>query len=447
MTSISILPCSGGVLDRLEGYGAGPLPSDGYKFPSFTFQMDRCELSSSWQIVLLRPDGELRAVAIVRRRRRVGEIDAKFEVREWQPFTAEILSRDLEGELRTIANALNRVSALTPQQERDLVAALAHRMPWLPRTIDEFRSRARQTEVPSQVAGQLGLERDAYRTMLAASGYPTSAIAEYRYRDGQNGFADGLPQSWRPSEDEQILHDWQQLAGWRPTADCRGASRTYTRGRNERKLTVLHVNKAKLEAATGADLIYVNETNNALVLIQYKRMTKQDAKGVWGYPFGGDRLEGQLKRLGAVNDAFAAAAVAKGDLSARLHPHPSFIKLCDSKIELGDNTAPTPGMVLPLAEFTRLQKKFKSAGVHRFTRDNVLHSINSTLMIDLIKYGWVGTRSSAHAMEVLGDYIEGQLDDGVSVTLATKHRLEPPPTDFRGLAPDPKPQPIEGLGL
>lgn len=448
VTPIFILPCHDVALEWLERQGSGYIPPDADgKYPSFTFPVDLCDLSRGWQVVMLKVGEELRAVAIARRRRRVGNVEARFEVREWQPFNVRIPSKELEQGPRTVTNALTRKSGLTPEQERDLVAALAHRMPWLPAAIAEFRSQIGPQRIPANVAGQLGLEREAFWTALSAAGYPMHFIADYHFRQGQRGFIDGVPKDHYhyPTEDEQILQDWQHLTGWSPTPDCYGASRTYTRGRTGRKLTILHVNKAGLETATGADLIYMNETNNALVLIQYKRMAHQDAKGRWGYYFGGDRLEDQLQRLQAIDDAFSVAPVAEGDLSARLHPHPSFIKLCDGKIELDDNTAPTPGMVLPLAEFTRLRDKFTAAKIARFSRENVRHSISSTLMVDLIKSSWVGTRSSAHAMKVLGDFIEGRLDDGAALTLATSHAVEPPPTGGQERAPDPIPQPIAGL--
>jgi len=447
MTPIVILPCNEATLEWLARQGMGALSPDDDGFPSFTFPMSRCELSRSWQVVLLRVDGDLRAVAVARRRKRVGKVDAKFEVREWQPFTARIASKELIKGARTVKNALNRSAGLTPEQERDLVGALAQHMRWLPDTIAAFRDQISSTEVPAAVAGQLGLERDVFRTALSATGYPVHFIADHRYRHGQRGFIDGMPENWGPNEDEQILQDWQHLTGWSPTSDCFGASRTYTRGRAGQKLTILHVNKADLETATGADLIYMNEHNNALILIQYKRMADQDAKGRWGYYFHGSGLDDQLKRLKAIDDAFAAVAIDSGDRSARLYPHPSFIKLCDSAIVLGDNTAPTPGMVLPLSEFTRLHEKLKKAKIARFTRENVVHSLNSTLMIDLIKDGWVGTRSSAHAMEVLGNFIEGRLDDGAAVTLAARSWVEPPAGTLQGPAPDPIPQPIAGLGF
>lgn len=447
MTPISILPCSGDVLEWLERHRVGSFLPDDDGFPAFTYPQARCELSRSWQVVLLRTDGELRAVAIVRRRRRVGKVDATFEVREWKPFEVQVPSKELARGPRTVKNALNRATGLTPEQERDLIGALARHLPWLPATINDFRSQIGPLNVPAAVAGQLGLERDAFRTVLGASGYPMQFISMHHYQQGQRGFVDGMPENRGPSEDEQILQDWQHLTGWTPTADCYGASRTYARSRTRQKLTVLHVNKAKLETTTGADLIYVNESNNALVLIQYKRMAHQDAKGLWGYRLGDDRLDGQLRRLKAIDDAFATAPIADEDWSARLYPHPSFVKLCDSKIVLGDNTAPTPGMVLPLEQFSRLYDKFKAAGVARFTRENVAHSLNSTLMIDLIKDGWIGTRSRAHAMKVLGNFIDGRLDAGASVTLATKHKIEPPPNARSGPDPDPAPQALPGLEL
>jgi hypothetical protein len=401
VTPLLTLPCSGAVLEWLERHGAGPVLPDDDGFPSFTFQRERCELSRSWRVVLLRPDGELRAVAIARRRKRVGKVDATFEVREWKPFTAEVASSELEREGRTVKNALNRSMELTPEQERDLVGALARRIPWLPGVIEEFRGQIGPMDVPSSVAGQLGLERDVTRTIFGASGYPYQYLQAHRFRRGHRSFTDGMPKSWGPSEDEQILQDWQHLTGWTPTSDCHLASRTYKRRWSDHKLTILHANKARLETATGADLIYINEAHNALVLIQHKRMADQDADGVWGYRFGGDRFAQQLKRLQTVDDAFAAAEAADHDLSTRLYPHASFIKLCDSKIVLGDNTAPTPGMVLPLAHFNQLYDKFNAADVARFTRKNVAHSLNSSLMINLIKDGWVGTRSNLHALEVL----------------------------------------------
>ncbi|WP_026931894.1 hypothetical protein [Glycomyces tenuis] len=422
MTPVSIIPCTSEVLRWLDRCPAGAVEPDAEGWPRFTYPTDRCELRKGWQVALLRTDGELQAVVIARRGKRAGRVESTFEVRAWRPFDARVSVEEVRQVGRTVKNALDRSTDLTEVQERDLIAELGRRIPWLPGVIEAWRQQTEPAPIPNEVLGQLSLERDVMRTTFGIAGQPIARIEAHGYERGHRSFLRGMTTGQRVGEDAMIRHDWINLTGWNPPVETDFDALTFTNPDGDGELTVIYANKERLEHGTGADLIYIDEIRNALVLIQYKRMKDKAPGGGPGYR-PDKQLEKELVRLRAVRDHFDERPPAANSWSFRLLPEPCYVKLCDPVDSLDLGTKPVPGMMLPLSLFEQVHSEIEGTGPKGgtcFSRKNVSRHLSSTFTIDLIKEGWLGTRTSQDAFHILKDFCDSELEARRSLTLAKK---------------------------
>lgn len=427
MTPISIIPCGEDDLRWLDRLPPGEVEPDANGWPDFTYPMERSGLKRGWQVAFLRVSGRLRAVVIARRGDRVGRVSSRFEVRAWKAFGAGIDIEELKNEGLTVANALSRDEQLTGPQERDLVAALARHLPWLPETIRQWRRQAHPPRIPENAIGQLSFERDCVRMPLGLSGQRPELVETYAYDESHRSYMQGLHGGVRPSEDSMIRHDWANLTGWTPPRDTFFDARTFTSPSGANQLTLIYANRERPEHATGADLIYIDETRNSVILVQYKRMDDKAADGSDGYR-PDQQLEEELRRMRALRTQFAKEDRARGTDAFRLHTDPCFIKLCDPVVTLDLGTLPQPGMVLPLALFNEVHKEIENSGPRggtRFTKKNIRRSLSSTELIEMVKDGWLGTCTLKDGYEILKDFCERELAAGKSITAAKARRRKP----------------------
>ena len=74
----------------------------------------------------------------------------------------------------------------------------------------------------------------------------------------------------RLREDTVIEHDARSIPGWTLTSSYQTGRATFSQG--DQVLEVITANKQPLEEIFGVDLIYLNRTHRALVMLQYKMM-------------------------------------------------------------------------------------------------------------------------------------------------------------------------------
>jgi hypothetical protein len=255
---------------------------------------------------------------------------------------------------------------------------------------------------------------------LELASQPLEHVESYAFEQGQRGFLPAMRGGFRPSEDSMIRHDWANVIGWDAPKDTFFDARTFTSPGGRNQLTVLYANREELEHTTGADLVYIDETHNALVLLQYKRLKDTAPGGGPGYR-PDEQLEKELMRMRSVRERFQDQPRGLGSEAFRLHADPCYIKLCEPVVDLDLGTAPVPGMVIPLGLFDALHEELRGSGPKGgtcFSKKNVRRSIGSTTLIEMVKAGWLGTNASGHVIEALSDYCDIALAEGKSVTVA-----------------------------
>ena len=158
--------------------------------------------------------------------------------------------------------------------------------------------------------------------------------------DGERSFLERVG-AYRVPESTAIAFDAMHFLDFDRIDQPNGAI-TFSQGREQ--LVVINVNTQSLETTTGADLIYVNERRDSVVLVQYKTM--KQAPGDEEAVYRPDRrLAGQLERMASIPTVDSDGTPEQ----YRLHPGCAYVKLCSPVRSL--TTEPTQlvsGMYIPI---------------------------------------------------------------------------------------------------
>jgi hypothetical protein len=160
------------------------------------------------------------------------------------------------------------------------------------------------------------------------------------------------------------------------------------------KLTIMNVNRHKIEETLGVDLLIYHHTYRSYVLIQYKRMTK-DGDSLTYRPVD-NSYSSEIQRMESFRKLTSEPKL-KCVSDFRLNNEFFYFKLCPAEIKEPLSTKMIPGMYLPLSYWRLLLSSIETSGRRGgrlFSYDNVKRYINNTLFTDLVQNGWVGSQVS-----------------------------------------------------
>ncbi|MBY3185614.1 hypothetical protein HFO24_28780 [Rhizobium laguerreae] len=157
------------------------------------------------------------------------------------------------------------------------------------------------------------------------------------------------------------------------------------------KLTVVLANKLELEKQLGVDLIYVNETLNAVAFVQYKMLRGRDGED--GYRPDG-QLDVEIARMDAAAKMLAACGVDDSCDGYRFGTDPFFLKFC-KKLLTHNDQGHVPGYYLPLSYWRKLvatpQARGNRGGLIVYPETFGRRHFTPSAFIDMIARGWAGT--------------------------------------------------------
>jgi hypothetical protein len=266
-----------------------------------------------------------------------------------------------------------------------------------------------------QVAVQ---ERDALRSALDFAGMSRDALKQVTPTSTRS-IIERLGYAVTP-EDPAIFNDSLSFLNAKAIGSPSGIV-TLTEGATT--LTVVNVNRRPLETTLGADLIYINETTESLVLVQYKMMSDRlDNQPVFR-PSSDANIAKELERMREIEPGDDDGLPA----DFRLDPQAGYLKLCSSIVAARQyDTRPTAGMYLPLALWDALVKTPQVRGPQgglAIGYHNVDRYLRNTQFAELVRDGWIGTRtaSTRDLTQLVVDALEG----GRSVTAAAASGVDP----------------------
>ena len=335
------------------------------------------------------------------------------------PPSLEALERALESRFRRFLwdRALEG-GRLPPATASAVVAALVEAQADFGRALEA--SLAEQAPADIELAGDAlqaaAQETDAVRLAADIAQIPRPLLRAER-PDGQRSFLERV-QALRAPESTAIAYDAMRFLDF-DRIDSPSGVISFTRGQEQ--LVVINVNAQPLETTTGADLIYVNERLDSIVLVQYKTMKREGSTDDEAVYRPDQRLENQLERMEQI-------PVLDSDGSPeqyRLHPGCAYVKLCSQVTSLsGEANQLVSGMYIPADYWKALSSSPQIEGPKGgkvFSYRTVDRHISNELFVSLVRGAWIGTRGQASID--LTEEIATALSGGHSVTVAAQRRV------------------------
>lgn len=256
------------------------------------------------------------------------------------------------------------------------------------------RRRPARDPTPSRAKTNWAYQRDAVVTALEIAGLPKglfSAPAQL-----PNGAAKTLKSVFDSDadmisvEDLLVFRDYDKAdKDWQFVKDQPYPAKTFANG--DTQLTIVLANKLELERQLGTDLIYVNETLNAVVFVQYKMFLGLEGEG--GYR-PDSQLDKEIARMDAAANALAEIEADESCEGYRFGPDPFFLKFC-RKLLTHEDKGHVPGIYVPLSYWKRLVKTPEARGLKGglvvYPETFGRRHFTPTAFIDMIGRGWAGT--------------------------------------------------------
>lgn len=223
-------------------------------------------------------------------------------------------------------------------------------------------------------------------------------------------------------EDSYIAHDTMKFPGLNRLHEGPSGVTTFSNKKGE-QLHVINVNRTRRETTTGVDLVYLADSFESAIFVQYKLFNiANDPKTK--SPKAAYRLVERDKEQYAKMLAVQAALQAHGDRRSiqdyRLGPECVFYKLCH-RCEPDAPSDLVPGIYFSIEHWRRLLEdtcSTSSRGADVIGYETSDRYLSNTEFIALVRGGWVGARATP--VERLDDIIESLLSDNRSVTIARK---------------------------
>lgn len=333
----------------------------------------------------------------------------------------EILAKTPPRVRASLKRRFEQGGKLAPATHSALIAAIGELAPEVAsrlHRLDENRLNFVQ-RLPGPARDNLAMQKDSVGLALRFASLDPRRVSQWAppAADEKVGsFLDGLPQA-RLREDAMIVHDLDTVPGFEVVKNYPFAARVFHGGGV--RLTVILANKLPLEEQFGTDLIYVNETYRAFVMVQYKAMERSGTKHEFRLP--NEQLSKEIDRMSATQEVLSRLAPDPSRSGFRLNQCPFFLKLCARLHFDPDQSGLFPGMYLPLDYWQRLVSDEATLGVRggrRITFENVGRRLSESDFVSLVANAWVGTTLRDHFE--LTDLVREILETGKTVALAVR---------------------------
>lgn len=359
--------------------------------------------TSDWKLpqtslVLISSDGtQFEFIGIVRRAGLVATGKTRIRVSDLEPFHQpvgldEILSLLPYRFGDHFQHAVRSRSAVPPATWERVIAALVTMRPDLGPVIERLQRLASRTRARGEAQEVVAQERDAVNLALRASGIDPARLVDVGPgADGAIPFLAGLRQA-SITEDQAIGHDAGIFGrGWRMLERHQVGTAVFEQ--DGARLTVMNVNRTRVEHTLGVDLLYYHHQYRSYVLVQYKNMRREGE--ILGYRPGGESYEQEMERMRRFMREHPPTSSPAEQHAYRLHPGLFYFKICSSVVLEPQSTRMIGGMYLPLDYWDVLLESESVRGARGgriITFDNAGRYLTNSQFIELIQAGWIGSR-------------------------------------------------------
>lgn len=307
------------------------------------------------------------------------------------------------------------ISIFSPKVYQSLIYYIKSNHPDLAIRINQLQKEI--VGVPTKYRGHsaeiIAHEKDAISLALRISGFSDYDIPRWSQESDTAPFLRGYDDVVL-REDPMVIHDSQVFGDWDKINQFVVGAAEFERAGH--KLTIMNVNRHKIEETLGVDLLMYHHTYKSYVLVQYKRMTK-DGKSLSYRPLDSSysseiqRMEEFQKQRQDIEQ------FTPNDF--RLNDDFFYFKLCPADIKEPLSTKMIPGMYLPLPYWKVLLSSDNTLGEkggRKISYENVSRYINNPLFTELMQNGWVG--SQVPNTNNISKQIQQSITGGKSIVLA-----------------------------
>jgi hypothetical protein len=360
--------------------------------------------------------GEIKAVALLERQRRAATRKHVVKVSSFvwiDPLSLGDLEAALPSSVRRFFG-LGLLGEGTGLRTMETIRRLR------PEQADEIGRLERALDRPPVRRGAaaeiVAMEKDAVGIALDIAGLDRAPIGEIDEVDEEDTPFLGRLQRASLVEDQIINHDAGVFADWDLVRQSVvGATDFEQEGK---RLTVINVNRLAPEHSLGVDLIYYHHTYDAFVLVQYKRMRREEVEEQERLVY---RPDAHHRDQVALMRQLGTPAEPTTPREYRLSPDACYFKLCNPETLDPYSTKLLSGMYLPLELSELLISSGEIAGPNggpAFSYETVERRLSNTLFTNLVQAGWVGSRGDVSAR--LRPIVEFMVENGRSVVLAVE---------------------------
>lgn len=395
-------------------------------------------LASKWQedtlvVGFISLDGvTIQAVCLVRRGQRVATYRHSIRFYEFvridRPIGFDEIPDQMSQHTVRYFNSLtkNGGGLVTSAIWEELVTIVRALRPELESELDRLENA---TTAPTQTHNDrtleiLQMEKDAYTLAIHLAGFESRAASSYtswsfQGTEGDSSYLHAISREPIPIlEDRAIDHDAEIFPSWKKISGSVTGERVF---RNENHvLSIINVNRSSVESTLGVDLIYYQHEYKSFVLVQYKRMEREN--GVFRYRPNGSSYKNEIERMREFRARYSEGIGAVSDISQyRLNGDAFYFKLHEGETFNPSEPGLCKGMYIPLEyweEFIDSPSAKGQRGGINISYENIGRYLNNTDFTTLVKSGWIGSRTiTTGAIE---NIVESLISVGRSVTVAIK---------------------------
>lgn len=291
----------------------------------------------------------------------------------------------------------------------------------------EADKRSHSSKIRTPMAHILAEEKDAVVLATRFSGMKPEMSLKYEAPDDAIvPFLKGLS-SIPVLEDMMLSNDMRVFGDWDYLKTLKVGAIQFQR--KDEVLTVMNVNRTKVEHSAGVDLVYYTHTYSSYVMVQYKRLTPEGTGREKKYryrPESDSSFQSEIDRMKHVSDRLGREDTSESHnklITYRLTQQLFFFKFCTTEVFDPAGQDMISGMYMPLdllEVFLASDASRGSQGGQYISYDNVPRHINNSLFINFVQDGWIG--STIPGANTITDLIKRSLKGDRSVMLAAHRR-------------------------
>jgi hypothetical protein len=340
-----------------------------------------------------------------------------------QPFSIDDIQNAIPNKLQRYFKRQTSIgiSAFSPKVYQALNDYIRKINPSLLTSINQLKNEISDT--PTKYKGHsaeiIAHEKDAISLALRISGFTDYDIPPWNQESDTAPFLRGYDNIVL-REDPMVIHDSQVFGDWEKISQFVVGAAEFVK--DGHKLTIMNVNRHKIEETLGVDLLMYHHTYKSYVLIQYKRMIK-DGESL-SYRPGDMSYAAEIRRMESFQKQSQTIAGSKPN-DYRLNDDFFYFKLCPADIKEPLSTKMITGMYIPLCYWNILLSSDSTLGEkggRKLSYSNVDRYINNTLFTELMQSGWIGNQVSD--TELITNQIQESIAGGNSLVLANYAKNE-----------------------